>query len=164
MTRIDVDGLADFQRDLAATGRNVDGEMKKAYRKISNHAQTKARKNAGATAGPFAERFRAARTAIKSYATAREAAIGVSRSGRIPHAQATFWGTKSRSGWYGRAKYEASTGRQHPEWVGENWDAGVPGQGPYVLNYTIAEERDEIDEMFGDAMDELFLPAFPDPF
>lgn len=159
---IDIDGLSDFRRDLNAVDPSTGKEMKRANRNISNHTQKRARANASASAGPFGRRYADARTAIKAFASADEAAIGVSRSGRIPHAQATFWGAKQRSGWYAAARYATSGGQQHPDWVGEHWTAGVPGEGPYVLNYTVAEERDEIVEMYGDAMDLLFARAFPD--
>jgi hypothetical protein len=162
-TAIHVEGLDEFLRGLRIVDPSSGKEMRKAHRKISNHTQAAARRNASAAAGPFGARFADARTAIKAYASEKEAAIGVSRSGRVPHAEATFWGAKGRSGWYGRAKYAASTGQQHPEWVGENWDAGVPGQGPYVLNYTVAEEMDRNLETYGEAMDDLFARAFPDP-
>lgn len=159
-----VEGLDDFRRELREVDPKLPKEQVKANRKIANHTQGKARRNATAASGPFAERYSDAKTAIKSFASAKEAAIGVSRSGRVPHAQATFWGASGRSGWYAAARYEQSTGRQHPEWVGNRWDAGKAGEGPYVLNYTVAEELPEIREMYGDMVDALMAEAFPDPF
>lgn len=161
---IEVEGLDDFRRELREVDPSLPKAMKKANGKIASHAQGASRKNATAASGPFARRYADAKTSIKSYSSATEAAIGVSRSGRNGHAQATFWGALSRSGWYAAGKYAESTGRQHPEWVGDNWDAGVAGEGPYVLNYTIAEERPRIVEMYGEGMDDLFSEAFPDPF
>lgn len=158
-----VEGLKDFRRELLQVDKGLTKEMKKAHQKIANHTQGAARKNATAASGPFADRYADARMAIKSFSSVRDAAIGVSRSGRIPHAQATFWGMSGRTGWYAAEKYAASTGQQHPEWVGNRWDAGVPGQGPHVLNYTVAEERPQIIEQYGEAMDALFAKAFPDP-
>jgi hypothetical protein len=152
-----VEGLDEFNRDLRRVADNEPRQMKRAYGKIASHVQSRSRSNAGLAGGAYSK----AKSAIRGSSDADGAAVGVSRSGRIPFAQGTFWGAVGRFGWYAAAKYAQSDGRQFPEWVGANWRAGVTGEGPYVLNYTVDEERPEIIDTFGDAMDDLFRPAFP---
>ena len=64
---------------------------------------------------------------------------------------AAFWGAKKRTGWYADPRYRKSK-RQHPIWVGNSWQAGAKGQGPYALNDAIADNRDRIFELFSDAV------------
>lgn len=154
--RIDVDDVAEFRRDLALVTGNEPKAMRKAYGSIASHTQSKARTNASLGGGQYAK----AKTAIRGSSDANSASLRVSRSGRIPFAQGTFWGALSRFGWYAQAKYAASQGRQFEEWVGSNWTAGRVGEGPYVLNYTVAEELPQIIEEFGQAVDEMFGDAF----
>lgn len=163
MASIEVEGAKQFRRDLKQIPGSSPKVMTKVHRKIATHVQMKARANAATASGPFADRYRKVKNKINRSANMRGAAVGVprDRAGTTFH-QATFWGTKKRTGWYAQRKYENSTGQQHPEWVGSTWRAGVRGEGPYVINYTVAEEVDEVVELYGDAMDELFADAFPD--
>ena len=152
-----IEGMKEFRREL----RKVDGTksskaLKKVYRQVAQMEQRHARANATAAGGAFAK----ARTAIKGDQTIKSASLGISRSNRIPFAAATFWGTKKRSGWYARERYDQSRGQQHPEWVGNTWSVGSFTEGPYVINYTIAEDMDEIVGEFSKGLDEMFAEAF----
>ena len=154
MGAVEVQGLTQFRHDLRVLSGDAPKAMRKAHGRIASYVQGKARSNASAAGGVYAK----ARTQIRGNSSADSAEIGVSTSGLGPVA---FWGAKKRTGWYKAARYEEST-RQHPEWVGNNWDVGDRLQGPYVINYTIHEELDEIVDRFGAEMDELFSQAFND--
>lgn len=151
------EGLAEMRRDLRDVEPDAPKKLKKAYGKIASHAQSRSRRNATLAGGAYA----AAKTSIRGSSSADGAAVGLNRRSHHAFAAGTFFGALSRSGWYAQAKYAESEGRQFPEWVGQHWRAGVTGEGPYVINYTVDEERPEIIEMFGDAMEELFSKAFP---
>lgn len=154
---IRVEGLSDFRPELRQVDPNAAKELRKAYSKIASHTQSRARTNATLAGGAYA----AAKTSIRGSASNDGAYVGLNRRSHHQFAGGTFFGALGRFGWYAQAKYAASAGRQFPEWVGSNWRAGVTGEGPYVINYTVDEERPEIYEMFGDAMDDLFGPSFP---
>jgi hypothetical protein len=105
--------------------------------------------------------YAAAKTSIRGSSSAESAAVGLNRRSHHQFAAGTFFGAVDRFGWYAQEKYANSEGRQFPDWVGSEWRGGVTGEGPYVINYTVDEERPRIIEMFGDAMDDLFGRAFP---
>jgi hypothetical protein len=155
---IDVKGLTSFTNDLRAVADDEPKAMKRAYGRTASHVQSRSRSNATAAGGQFAK----AKSAIRGSSDHESASVGVSRSGRIPYAQGTFWGARGRFGWYAAQKYANSDGRQFPEWVGTDWRPGVTGEGPLVINYTVDEERPEIIERFADAVDEMFGRSFPD--
>ncbi len=152
-----IQGIEELRRELRASGVNADKALKKVYRRVARMEQTHARRNAVAVGGVYAK----ARTAIRGDQTARSASVGVSNSGRIPFAQAAYWGTKKRTGWYAGGQYHDHP-RQHPEWVGNTWDVGRFDQGPYVINFTIAEDMPEIIDKFWSGIDETFADAFDD--
>jgi hypothetical protein len=79
-------------------------------------------------------------------------------------ANAAFWGAKQRSGWFVASRYAAYWGSdgQHSPWVGNSWDVGAFGQGPYAINPTIAEHRDDIVKAYREGLMELAAEAFPD--
>jgi hypothetical protein len=154
MGAVEVEGFREFKRELRAVDNEAPKSMRKAHRRIASYVQGKARSNAGAAGGVYAK----ARNQIRGNSSATEASIGV-REKTV--GSVAFWGAKKRTGWYKAARYEEST-RQHPEWVGNTWDVGDRLQGPYVINYTIHEELDEIVDRFGAEMDELFSQAFND--
>lgn len=75
-------------------------------------------------------------------------------------ANAAFWGARKRTGWYAAPKY-AGGPPQHPEWVGNSWDVGQLGQGPYAINPAIYHELDNIDRAYLQSIDDLARRAFP---
>lgn len=73
-------------------------------------------------------------------------------------ANAAFWGAKKRTGWNA-----GHGGRpQHPAWIGNMWDAGVTGQGPYAINQALADHTDDIVDAYSAALDRIAATAFPD--
>jgi hypothetical protein len=153
-----VEGAKEFRRDLRAVDDQANKKMAAIHRDVAKHDQSKAKTNAGLAGGAYA----AAKSAITRSASSSGAAIGVRDTSRVPFAEATFWGAERRSGWYAQQKYAESEGRQFPEWVGNTWEAGKKGEGPYVLNYTIAEELPEVLDIYWRGVDDLFSEAFPD--
>lgn len=74
-----------------------------------------------------------------------------------PDAYAAFWGAKQRSGWN-----VGNSTPNLPRWVGNSWDVGVAGQGPYAINDTIADRMDDIVRAYREGIDELTAEAFGD--
>jgi hypothetical protein len=91
---IDVKGLTSFTNDLRAVADDEPKAMKRAYGRIASHVQSRSRSNATAAGGQFAK----AKSAIRGSSDHESASVGVSRSGRIPYAQGTFWGARGRFG------------------------------------------------------------------
>jgi hypothetical protein len=92
---------------------------------------------------------------IKARASGLGIRIGVSNSSRVPYALATIWGTKKRTGWYARRRFEDSDGVQHEDWVGAGWKAGEVGEGPYGINSAIHAKRDEAIALWAEKVEQL---------
>lgn len=151
---VEVVGLAEFRRELGQLD-NPKGwtrELAKVHRRIGNETGRAASGLASGLGGPFSH-FAGA---IKGGGGVTGAKVGIS-----PQANATFWGAKKHTGWYGAEKYRGSAGRQHPTWVGAGWEVGGPG-GPYAINQTIAARMETILGDFVDGIDDIARRAFPD--
>ena len=155
--RESVEGLAELRRGLKSLGTGVERELQKTNKSLVNTIADDARGRASSMGGVQAK----AAAAIKGYATGTSMAVGVAAGGRYPMANAAFWGEKAHSGWYAAARYQTSSGQQHPEWVGNSWSAGVAGQGPYAINDAIAAGADLAVDEWGNAIDGLILRSFP---
>lgn len=114
-----------------------------------------------AARGGSRQQARAA-SAIKPRSTQQTARLAI--SGGPPYARAAFWGMVQRSGWYGRARYASSTGKQAPPWVGNAWVAGVKGEGPHVINAALADHVDDIEALYALAYERALKQAFPGGF
>jgi hypothetical protein len=152
---IAVPGLADFARDLKAVGP----EWPRKLRRINKETADKVRDVARSKAPSYGRVQGSASGAIKAYATATTAAVGVLQNTRYPYANVAFWGAKKRTGWY---RSSANGRHQHPEWVGNSWDAGDPNRGPYAINRAIYESLEMIQDQYGRALEDLYAAAFPD--
>jgi hypothetical protein len=152
-----IKGLSEFKRELRAIDAALPKEMAAANKDIAKQVSDAARSNARSAGGVWAR----AASAITPRATADMASVGVSATSRAPMALPAFWGARARTGWFAQAKYADYTS-QHPEWVGNTWEAASRNQGPYVINYTLLEESDRIVERFADAVDQVSRKAFPD--
>src|SRR5690606_27550271 len=100
---------------IKGAAQGLGREQRKANKDIAEHvarwAQDAARSGTRQQAS--------AAEAIKARATAKTARLAI--TGGPAYAKAAFWGMKRRTGWYAAQRYEASTGRQAPPWVGANW-------------------------------------------
>lgn len=148
---IKVDGLDEFRKELrrAADGKTLRKEFTAEERKIAQRVAQAAR--AQASGGP--QRHFASK--ITGKASPRKGAL----VGIAPVANAAFWGAKKNTGW-NRAAREGSKA-QHPAWVGAAWEVGGPG-GPYAINPAIRDLSPLIPSWYGDAIDRVTRPAFPD--
>lgn len=154
---VQIVGLADFRRDLKAVGDEWPRQLRQVNKEVADKARDYARGEATALGGVHAK----AAPAIKSFATATQAKIGVTVGDRrFPMAAVATWGAKRHSGWYAARRYRSSVA-QHPPWVGNTYDTGVVGQGPYGINSAIAHHERELAEMYLDGLADLAARAFP---
>lgn len=151
-----IDGLAEFRAGLRGIDAAWAKELNVINKKVATRAATDARAEAEGKGGVF-EKAAPAIKPIGPYALA--ARVGLSPSAASAMANATFWGTLKRTGWYGAAKYDGSETPQHPRWVGSSWDTAVTGEGPYALNDALARNIDVYLHMYGDAVVDLAARA-----
>jgi hypothetical protein len=151
---VEIEGLKDFRKELKALGPEWPKALRKQYKTISDHVAQRAAAKASSLGGVHAK----AAPKIKGHATASEASVGVPSGGA---ASVGVWGAKRHTGWYAKPQY-ADSPPQHPKWVGNSWEPGVAGQGPYAINSAIAAELPFIEQAFGAAIDDVTARAFPD--
>lgn len=155
-----IDGLRSAQRDL---GR----EQRRANKDVATQAQRWAQEAArGGT-----RQQQAMAGAIQARATQTIARLAISQAARWGAANPAFWGAMRRFGWYGgwyrgefnprRAAGFAGGRPQSPTWVGNTWVAGRKGEGPHVINDTLAAHVDEIEALYLDAHIRALNRAFP---
>lgn len=149
---VQVRGLNEFRRGLRKVDPQKFGNtVRRVHRKVADLVADKAR----AAAPPRLGR------AIKPAASNNSAKIVMVDS--PPDALAKLWGTKRRTGWYAAPKFATATGRQHPQWVGNQWDPGENGGKPYYVGDAINASVDDIERIYlVDLIDEVARDAFPD--
>jgi hypothetical protein len=150
---IDVKGGKELRAELRAIEPALVREMSKVHKQIAELVKPIAVAKASALGG-MAAHFAGS---IKSSGTQARSAIGVASK-----ANAAFWGSSKHSGWYAQPQY-AGGPPQFPAWVGNTWDAGVPGQGPYAINDAIAESIPAVMALYDRAVTEATAKAFPNP-
>lgn len=136
-----------MRRQIRASEGNWAKRLTKAHRQIAKEEAAEAQKFAVGT-GPMQAHFA---KFISGYANRYTATIGL----RGNQANAAFWGAKGRSGWYAAGKYANSATPQFPEWVGNSWDVGELGQGPYAINPTIHHDMEQIIKRFQEAAEAI---------
>ena len=155
---LEVDGLDEFQAGLREASRTLSRETRRANKevavKVADWSQARARGGTRAEA-----RFAGS---ISGRSTVRTARIAVSSRGRNGGAIATYFGQRprTRTGWNAATyrggvrvrgrRYIAPDKAQAPTWVGNDFAVGVRGQGPRVINDTIAAHMPEIEQMYLD--------------
>ncbi len=159
---IRVDGLDEAVDALKSAQKTLDKERRKANLQVSREVTKWAR--SGAQSGTKLQRDNA--SAIRAGATRDVARLRIAAGARgtpTAGANVAFWGTKKKLGWYGgwtrnasgepyisqakRAGFAAGPPNA-PKWIGNTWQAGVTGQGPYVINDVVAHNLDRIGEMY----------------
>lgn len=171
---IEFENLASFRASLKRADKNLDREFGQAQRELGRLLVTDAKGKARAS--------RSSRSHFASQISMSSTATRLRLTVRNPDANAAFWGAKKRTGWnaysYLRKNAKAHTsvratgkvpgpsagnavryrrapkGRQHPPWVGNSWQAGVKGQGPYALNDAIADNRPRIFDLYSKAVEQ----------
>lgn len=145
LLEVEAKGAREFRRELKAAGKEWPKQLTKVHKTIARAVQDRARARARGYGGVR----RKAANAITARASAREAGIGVTLgTARYPFSAGAFFG--------------ADRYKQFPGWVGNNWEAGVYGQGPYAINEAVAGESDNILSSYGDMVTDLARRAFPD--
>lgn len=155
---MEVRGLDDFRRELRQAGGDHAKALTKANRRVGREVAGKAKSNARLAGGVWAK----AAPAISGRGNRDGASVGVANTNRAPMARPAFWGAKARTGWFANPVKYAGYSSQHPEWVGNRWEAASRTEGPYVINYTVLEEVPEILDVYGDEIEDLYRKAFPD--
>lgn len=141
----------DLRKALAAAGPAWERDLVKAHREVGKVAANAAR--ADARGGTPQQRREA--SAIGQSASKRGVKVTVGSPASAPFGRAVFWGAKRRVGWFAADKYAGSAGRQFPEWVGNAWRPAVKGEGPYVINDSLADHVDDIVDVYGKQMDQV---------
>lgn len=154
---VEVKGLKDFRRELRRVDAGFPKELRRVQKTIADDVADRARSIASGMGGVQAK----AAGAIKGYATATQASVGIAGGKSAPYASVAFWGALKRTGWYGHI-HSPGGRRQHPVWVGNSWEPGVSGQGPYAINDAVADKLTDIDDSYLDMIEQLAASAFPD--
>jgi len=147
----EIRGLKEFRRQLKDVDAYWVKELRKASKDVADEGASHARREAASLGGVQAH----AAKAIKGYATATEARVGILAGKRHPEANAAFWGAKRRTGWYGFNRYRVSRAIQHPVWVGNAWEPAVRGQGPYAINDALATHLESLLNRYRKSIDDL---------
>jgi hypothetical protein len=152
---VEVKGLKDFRRELKELENGMEKELRVFHKSLGDELADKARSIASGMGGVRAKTA----GAIKGYATQLQASVGFAPGGRYPAASVAFWGAKRHTGWYAHIN---SSVPQHPKWVGNSWEPGVHGQGPYAINDAVADAAHDLADRYGRFVDDLTARAFPD--
>lgn len=150
-TGIDARELRELRRGLRAIKPDAP-EWARAFTAINKRAGD----TIAADAGSRLRGRRGSRAArnIKGAASSTGVRLRIGNTASAPFALATVWGARGHTGWYARARYKNSTGRQHPPWVGSSWEVGGSG-GPYGVNPAIHDRIDDVMRDWADAVEDL---------
>lgn len=169
--RIDASDLTAVRKGLADSRRDLAKEQRKAHKevavKVAEWARSDARSGTRAQAH-FAD-------ALQGRSTQQWARVAIASRGRNAGANTAFMGMRplTRTGWnasrYSRKTKARLGGRrglpgakpQGLPWVGNTWIGGRRGEGPYVINATIAKNMDRIEVMYDEAHVRAVERAFP---
>lgn len=182
---VKIEGLDDFRKRLneAADPKAAKAQFKRAEKIIAQRVAAVANAEAAGATGAT----RHYPKGVKGKATARGASVYPWKKASYP----AFWGAKpgKRTGWNrtsylrknaathttvrtnapGRSSASAVRTRrnlggkpQFPKWVGNTWEAGVKGQGPYAINPAVADSRPFIERAYVNAMAQTARRAFPE--
>ncbi len=146
---VEVIGLREFAAELRQlqNSRRWLQELGKSQREIATKVAGWSRFAAASMGGPQRH--------FASAIVGRGGVSGAKIQIADEQAFAAFWGAKKRTGWN-----VGNDTPNLPQWVGNSWDVGVAGQGPYAINDTIAKRTDEILRMYGEAIDQITADAF----
>ena len=149
MAQAQLVGLKELRRELRKLDnpRSWTRELATVHREVARDVAGWARSEAASLGGParhFAD-------AVRGYGSAPAARVGLSSAGKGQRnygARGAFWGSKQF------ARFEP--------WVGNTYEVGVRGEGPYALNDAIADHLDDVIETYSEGIDRLMRRAFPD--
>ena len=150
-------GLPEFRAALKAIKAEWPAEMTATHKLLAAKAAGWSREEAARMGGVQAK----AKSAIGGIGTLSGASVAVLPSRYDRMGNIAFWGAKRHTGWYADHRY-ADSPPQHPPWVGNSWDVGVAGEGPYAINPALAAHMDGILDEYRTMIDVLTRRPFPD--
>jgi len=133
-----VDGVDEVRRSLKAAGAK-SSTLSKAHRRVGKLVEGESRRGAGGGT----PQQRSAAKVLLGKGTAREAALAIRNTNKVPYGLGAFLGGKRP---------------QFPDWVGNRWDI-LGGSGPYVIADAMRSNRDEILEEYESAVLDAFRAA-----
>ncbi len=139
----EVDGLKELDAGLASARKDLGRETRRAHKEVAAEVTPVARARA-ATESRQAARFA---SRITPRATQTYARIAVTSPGI-----AAIAGAKKRTGWYAAEKYNASAGRQFPQ-----WEPGIPRP----IQDALDSFGPRIEDLYLDAQARALSKAFP---
>lgn len=168
--RIDASDLTAVRKGLADSRRDLAKEQRKAHKEVAVKVAEWARSDA--RSGTRAQAHFA--NALQGRSTQQWARVAIVSRGRNAGANTAFMGMRplTRTGWNasrysrsgvrlgGRARKPGARPQGLP-WVGNSWIGGKRGEGPYVINATIAKHMDQIEDMYDEAHVRAVERAFP---
>lgn len=141
---IKVHGLDDTIKALRGVTRDINREQAKANREVGRKVADWGQRDARSSS-PLHRHFA---DAIRGRGTGKSARISILGTGRNTGALGAF---------YGANRY-----RQN-KWVGNRWDLGRPGEGPWVVGkQTIPDHIGEIGDDIADARMRALSNVFPE--
>lgn len=129
-------GLNRFRRDLRSRGAQWSKELRKVNKEVGEHAAEWARGGAQQHGGVT----RKAAYSIVGAGTQAGARIRWGGTG-YPFADGAFFGAKNYP--------------QFAPWIGASWKVAEPGGGPYGINPALAARKDDIGELYVEALYKL---------
>jgi hypothetical protein len=136
-TAIEIHGARELR--TAMRRMKVEGAgkaLRATHQKVAKLVENKSR-------GKGTPQQQAAARALLGKGSQKSADLKIRNLASVPFGIAAFMGAERQTGWYGLSRYNNSTGRQFPEWVGNNWDLEA-GIGPYVIADQIKANKQEI--------------------
>lgn len=142
---VDVYGARELRTSMKRMGVEGSGKaLREAHKNVSKFVEGRAR-------GRGTRQQVSASRALLGKGTQKNAVLAIRNLASVPFGIGAFMGAEGQFGWYGRSRYNSSTGKQFPEWVGNNWRL-EDGIGPYVIADVIKEGHADILEAFLDEM------------
>jgi len=167
--QIKAEGLAEAQAAIKGMGRAIAKADRDANREVAREVVGWLRRGGSTPAQ------RRVADSFRPRATAKVAKVAVFAKGGNAMANAEIMGTRRRSGWNEHSYTRPSPGqivrrrrmgsgakRQHPEWVGQSWTLGQPGQGPYIVRDVIPPRVGEIGDLYADHRAKAWATVFPE--
>lgn len=148
--RVEIEGLKAFRRELRKLDdKTLRNGMTPVFREVAKLVRGRAE---GAAPGDVKRSLGHRANVRGAFITTRSVP---------PRALGVFWGAKARFGWYSKARYSGSRGRQFEPWVGNQWDPGERGGQPYFIGDAINDSIDEVVEIVAKGIEDLADKAFP---
>lgn len=149
-------GLRELRKELKKLedGKAMTRELGRGLRAVAKKAEGHAQSAARSFGGP--QRHFAGKIKGRGGATGARLVI------QDGAANAAFWGAKQKwTGWNARNSGDGGSANQ-PDWIGNTWEVAQLGQGPIVLNDSLATHMPEYIEDIYQVLGDVTRPAFPD--